>query len=121
VSERIALRGIRAFGKHGVFDVEKAVPQPFDVDVELDARVSAARTSDRLADTLDYAALHARVLRIVRGESFTLIERLADAIGAALLEDERVERVRVTVAKPHLLAGATPSVTIESKRGPSDA
>ncbi len=117
MSERIALRGIRAFGKHGVFEIEKAVPQPFDVDVEIDAEVGAARTSDQLADTLDYADLHARIVRIVRTESFTLIERLADAIARALLTDERVAGVRVTVAKPHLLAGATPSVTIALKRG----
>ena len=48
--DRIAVRGIRAFGHHGVYAEERATGQPFVVDVvlHLDLRPGAAR--DDVAD-----------------------------------------------------------------------
>ena len=120
MSERIALRGIRALGRHGVFPLEQQLAQPFDIDVELDADVSCARSSDALEDTLDNAALLGTIVRIVAGTSYRLLERLGDEIASALLADPRVAAARVTIAKPRLLHGATPSVTVESKRSGRD-
>lgn len=116
MSDRIAVRGIRAYGRHGVFALEQTLRQPFDIDIDLDADLAAARAGDDLDDTLDYAALHAVVTRLVETSSYRLLERLADEIGAYLIRDPRVLRARVTIAKPRLLSGATPSVTIETVR-----
>ncbi len=116
MTDSIAIRGIRAYGRHGVFALEQSLRQPFDIDVELEADVHAARRSDDLADTLDYAALHAAIVGIVESHSYLLLERLADEIGARLMSDPRISLARVTVAKPRLLAGATPAVTIETVR-----
>ena len=106
------IAGIRAYGRHGVSERERASAQPFDVDLTVELDLSAAAAGDELADTLDYARLHERVVAAVTRESFTLLERLARAILDAAFEDERVTRAEVTVAKPNVLAGATPSVTI---------
>jgi len=116
VSDVVAVRGIRAYGKHGALPGERAHPQLFEVDVELEMDLSRARASDELRDTLDYAAAHARVVAIVKDRSYALLERLADEIAMALLGDARVEAVSVTVAKPKLLDGATPSVTLRRSR-----
>ena len=116
MSDIIAVRGIRASGKHGALPGEREREQPFDVDVELECDLTAARASDALADTVDYAAVHARVVAIVRERSFALLERLGEEIARALLDDRRVASVRVTIAKPALLAGATPSVTVAARR-----
>jgi len=51
-----------------------------------------ARASDRLADTVDYGALHAAVTEIVAQERFALLERLGDAILAAVMRDARIAR-----------------------------
>ncbi len=57
---RIFVRDIRAYGRHGANPGERDAAQPFDLDVELVADVDLrARTSDDLADTIDYAAIHA--------------------------------------------------------------
>jgi 7,8-dihydroneopterin aldolase/epimerase/oxygenase len=117
LNDRIELRGIRAFGHHGADPGEKIVAQPFDIDVMLELDLSAARTSDALADTLDYSVLHATIVRIVGERSYDLIERLGADLLDAMLADSRVARASVCIAKPRLLAGATPAVTLHAARG----
>jgi dihydroneopterin aldolase len=109
--QQITLRGIRVHGRHGANPGERDIAQPFDLDVLLDVDVTRAMTTDDLADTINYAALHADVVRIVRTTSYRLLERLATDILDALIADERVYRAQVTIGKPQLLAGATPAVT----------
>ena len=114
--DRITLRGIRAYGRHGANEGERDQPQPFDVEVELEVDTSVAQRSDDLNDTVDYAALHVRVVDIVALTSFALLERLAAEIADAAMHDARIACARVTIAKPGILDGATPSVTIERRR-----
>lgn len=116
MNDSIQLRGIRAFGHHGANPGEKIVAQPFDIDVALELDLSAARASDALDDTFDYSALHTAIVRIVRENSYDLIERLGADVLAVMLADPRVVFATVTVGKPNLLAGATPSVTLHAGR-----
>jgi dihydroneopterin aldolase len=115
-SDKIELRGIRAFGHHGANPGEKVVAQPFDIDVSLELDLSGARRSDALADTLDYSTLHATIVRLVRERSYNLIERLGADLLEAILADSRVQRASVRIAKPALLAGATPAVIVHAAR-----
>ncbi len=115
--EGIELRGIRAWGRHGADAGEQDVPQPLDVDLVLEADVRAARASDDLADTIDYGALHATIVQIVRTQRCRLLERLGDAILAEVMRDERIAVARIWIAKPGLLAGATPVVSLTRVRG----
>lgn len=115
---RITLSGIRAYGRHGVFPHERETPAPFDLSVSIDADLTAAAASDDLADTIDYDALHRRLVSIVAETSFALLERLAAALIDAVLEDPRVLSAEVTVAKPDILNGATPAVTLSRRRDP---
>jgi dihydroneopterin aldolase len=114
--DTIELRGIRAYGRHGANPGEKDVPQPFDVDVWLDVDLAAARASDALADTVDYASLHFTLIDIVRDRSFDLLERLGEEMLAEIMGDARVVSATVRIAKPRLLAGATPAVTLRAHR-----
>ena len=114
--DTIELRNIRAFGRHGANAGEKDVPQPFDIDVSLDIDLSLARANDRLADTVNYAALHATIVEIVRVRSYDLLERLGADMLDAILADPRVVRATVRIGKPGLLAGATPSVMLRAGR-----
>lgn len=114
--DQIAIGGIRAFGRHGAHPGEKDRPQAFDVDLVLDVDLAAAARSDALADTVDYAALHARIVAIVETTSFDLLERLAAELVRAAFEDARVRAAAVTIGKPRLLNGATASVTLRRSR-----
>jgi len=108
----IALRGVRAYGRHGANPGEREREQPFDVDVVVEIDLRQAEVSDDLGDTLNYAQLHGRITDIVQSTSFTLLERLAAEIVRAIFADARVARAEVEIAKPSLLDGATPSVRL---------
>jgi dihydroneopterin aldolase len=116
MSDTIALRGIRAFGRHGANRGEKDVPQPFDLEVVLDVDLSAARRSDALAETVDYASLHAAIVEIVANTSYDLLERIGQDVLDRIFSDPRVTRAQVSIGKPRLLAGATPVVTLRQTR-----
>jgi len=116
LSDTIALRGIRAFGRHGANAGEKDVPQPFDVDVALDIDLASARRSDALAETVDYAALHAAIVDIIATTSYDLLERIGQDVLDRIFRDPRVTRAEVSIGKPRLLSGATPVVTLRQVR-----
>ena len=70
-------------------------------DVALHVRTSAAAGSDDLADTVDYGQVANSVHALIVGEPVDLIETLAERIADACLGFPGVERVKVTVHKPH--------------------
>ena len=115
-SSRIELRGVRAYGRHGTAPDERNHAQAFDLDLVLEVDLDAARKSDELSDTVDYASLHRRVVDIVSTTSFKLLERLAQRLLDEALSDPRVLFASVTLAKPRLLCGATPVVTVSAER-----
>lgn len=98
--DRIELRGLRVLGTHGVLDAERAQPQPFEVDVAIEANLDAAGRSDALADTVDYGAVASAAERVVREESYALMERIAERIAEDVLAvDRRITAVTVSVWK----------------------
>jgi 7,8-dihydroneopterin aldolase/epimerase/oxygenase len=114
-ADRIELRGLRAVGTHGALPEEQERGQPFEIDVDVVADLSAAGSSDALGDTVDYGALAHAVERIVTKERFHLLERLAERIAEDVLADGRVASVVVTVRKlrpPVAVDLASAAVTI---------
>ena len=97
--DRVLITGLRESGIHGVLLEERTRAQPFEVDVELSVDVAAAGASDALDDTVDYARVADAVSRVVREESYQLLERLATRIAEECRVDERVAAVAVTVRK----------------------
>jgi dihydroneopterin aldolase len=114
--DEIAITGIRAFGRHGAYAGEKDRPQAFDLALKMRVDLEAASRSDRLADTIDYAEIHRRVVEIVQQRSFDLLERLGAEILDVLFADERVRAAEVSIGKPGLLDGATATVTVRRSR-----
>jgi dihydroneopterin aldolase len=97
--DRIALEGMVFSGRHGVRPAERAEPQEFKVDVNVDADLAAPGSSDRVEDTVDYRRIYAIAKGVIEGESAKLIETLAQRIADGVLELPRVATVSVRVAK----------------------
>jgi dihydroneopterin aldolase len=100
MADVITLTGLRARGRHGVYDFERAQGQDFVVDVVLEVDLSAATGSDDVADTVHYGELAERLVAVVGGEPVNLIETLADRLAGTCLADRRVAAATVTVHKP---------------------
>lgn len=106
------LDGIRAFGRHGADPGERDAAQPFDLTIVLQLDLTPAAESDNLREAVDYSIVRQTAASIIESTSFRLIERLAAEIAHAILEDSRIAHAEITIAKPGVLEGATPSVTL---------
>ncbi|NYI05681.1 dihydroneopterin aldolase [Allostreptomyces psammosilenae] len=98
--DRVALRGLRAVGHHGVFPEEREKGQTFVVDLELRLDTRPAAAGDDLASTVHYGIVAEQVVAVVEGEPVDLIETLAQRIADQCLEHQAVREVEVTVHKP---------------------
>lgn len=119
VRDRITLTGLRVFGRHGVFDHEKRDGQEFVVDITAWLDLTPAAASDALTETLHYGELAQSAADIVGGEPCDLIESVAGRIADAVMADERLQAVEVTVHKPSApipLTFADVAVTVGRRR-----
>ena len=97
--DRIELRGMSFQGRHGARPGEQGRAQEFKVDLEIEADLSDAGRSDRLADTVDYTQARRAAKEVIEGPSRALLESLATAIAERVLALPRVEAVSVRVTK----------------------
>ncbi|WP_114560717.1 dihydroneopterin aldolase [Desertihabitans aurantiacus] len=100
VPDRVTVRGIRAFGRHGVLDFERAQGQDFVVDLTCWLDSPLAAQTDDLEATVHYGVLAERVVADIEAEPVALIEALAERIARTCLSFTPVTQVEVTVHKP---------------------
>jgi dihydroneopterin aldolase len=120
--DRVALRGLKARGHHGVFPKEREEGQTFVVDLVLGLDTAPAAASDDLTKTVHYGVVAEEVVDVVRGEPVDLIETLAQRIADQVLKHDLVEEVEVTVHKPDApipLAFSDVAVTVRRTAGRS--
>ncbi len=122
VPDRITLRGLRAHGRHGVYDFERERGQMFRVDavLELDTRPAAA--GDDLDRTVNYAELAHQLYAVLSGEPVNLLETLAQRLVDVCLTSPLVGAAEITVHKPEAELGVPfddVTVTIRRQKNPS--
>jgi FolB domain-containing protein len=120
-TDLIEIRGLKLRGHHGVTSEERSVEQP--ILVSLAARIDTRQASrfDDLAATLDYEEAVTIISKIVTGESFQLLETLADRVARAILANHRVLDVWVRVVKPEVaLSEEVDEVAVEISRSRDD-
>ena len=83
--DRITLSSMRYEGLIGVTGEERSFPQMLEVDLVVEADLSAAAASDQLAETIDYGPLVNLTQRTVEGGSFELLEGLAGSLADGVL------------------------------------
>lgn len=84
----------------GIHDVELHRPQTIVVDVHAGLPRAKACETDRIADTIDYGAVHERLAALYRDHKLTLLESFAEAIAHMLIVDFGAAWVRVKAVKP---------------------
>ena len=102
MSDQVFVSGLVIHAHHGVMEHESKVGQRFVLDLELSLDLKDAARSDKLVDTVSYSAIVETASRAVTAQSHRLVETAAGTVADALLDGfARVNRVQVTVRKPH--------------------
>lgn len=99
----VFVRGLEIQAGIGVYDHEHGRLQPLIIDVTLEL---APAMVESLADTVNYEDVAAAARAIVAGGHVGLVEKFAERLAAACLDDMRVRRVTVRVEKPTALEAA---------------
>ena len=97
---RVELRGLSAFGAHGVSEAEREVGRRIVLDISFTVRGCGAVDSDELTDTVDYGAVAKLASEVVTGRSFRTLERLCAIVSAELVAAFDVTDVEIRAAKP---------------------
>jgi dihydroneopterin aldolase len=119
LNDRIDLKGIEVYAKHGVLSHEQEKAQVFRVDVTAFTDMTVAAQTDDLSDALDYSVLAMEVREAVGSESHKLMETVATKVSDAVMSHPQVTRSIVTIHKPDApidLVFSDVSVTLERTR-----
>lgn len=84
-ADRIILKGMEFYGRHGVLAPERELGQRFEVDLELFLDLTEAGKKDDLARTVDYGKVYETVAKVFSGPPRRLLEAVAEDIAAAVL------------------------------------
>lgn len=99
--DKIIIKGLKLFAYHGVNEEEKINGQDFILDIVLTVNINKACVSDNVEDTISYAKVVKTVRRVFTAEKYDLIEKCAQVIADAVLNEyPDVFSVDVTVKKP---------------------
>src|ERR1043165_8264606 len=112
----VFIRNLEVLASIGIHGHERGKHQPVRINVDL-AVEDAVVVQDRLDKVVDYEAITAKIREIIAAGHINLAETLAERIGQACFEDQRVKTARVRVEKLHALPGAeSAGVEIERER-----
>ncbi len=100
----------------GVHETERLTPQMLIFDLEIGIPEKQAFVSDKLSETIDYAAVVALIKRELISPRFLLLERLAQHLCEQIEREFESSWIRLSVAKGDILAGAK-QVGIVLERG----
>jgi dihydroneopterin aldolase len=121
-SDRIFLRGLSVDCIIGFIEWERRIKQTVVIDIELPVDCRLAAVSDEVADTLDYKKVSKRIIAFVEGSQFKLVETLAHRTAMLVLEEFRVDWVRLSINKPGAIRGSRDvGIALERKRADLEA
>ncbi|MDD7383979.1 MAG: 2-amino-4-hydroxy-6-hydroxymethyldihydropteridine diphosphokinase [Actinomycetaceae bacterium] len=102
--DSITVKGITAFGFHGVLPEETKLGQVFSADVSYGVETADAAAADDLSATISYADVVDAVRSVLAGSPMRLLETVAARIAGAVLGLGALW-VDVTIHKPHAPVG----------------
>ena len=91
----------------GIHETELHHPQPLAIDVHAGLPRARACDTDRIADTIDYGVVCARLRRLLVEHRLQLLEAFAEAVAGILIGEFGASWVRVKVVKPKKFSDVT--------------
>ena len=100
---QLFLRDVRLEAKVGIYKRERVTSQPIALDLEIELPTDRVFATGKVADTIDYAVLVARIRAELAERRFGLVEELAAFVAELVLGEFHAPWVRVSVAKLGIL------------------
>ncbi|CAG9261568.1 dihydroneopterin aldolase [Paraburkholderia unamae] len=102
----------------GIDSSEQDVAQPVRMNLAIGVPVLRACSTDRIEDTVNYAAVRGALHALLASHGVRLLEALAEAVARLLIVEFGAHWVRVAIAKPDKFEDvAAVGVVIERRRG----
>ncbi|MBY0577900.1 MAG: dihydroneopterin aldolase [Burkholderiales bacterium] len=99
----IFIQAFRADTLIGIYDWERKIRQPVEIDIEIGIPGNAG--SDEIADTIDYGRVVERIREVLSSHNFSLLEALAEHLAGIILVEFGSPWVRLSVAKIDAMSG----------------
>ena len=113
---KIFIKGLKVDAECGVYAHEKGRKRPLIIDIEVSVGDDVRSSSDELAQTVDYDTLAAHIHDVAGSTHLHLIETFAEQVCSKVLNDPRIQTVRLRIEKPGSVPGAICS-GVEIERG----
>lgn len=99
--DKIIIKDLEVFAKHGVLKAENVLGQKFLVSAELNIDTRKAGITDALELSLDYAKVCHFINKYVQDTTYHLIEALAEHLSLALFANyDLIESIKLCIKKP---------------------
>lgn len=117
--DKIVIKNLEVFGKHGVLPEENRLGQKFLINAILYISTREAGLKDDLTKSIHYGEVSHFISSFMTKYTFQLIETVAEQMARAiLLEFPSMEKIRLEILKPWAPIGLPlESVSIEIERG----
>jgi 7,8-dihydroneopterin aldolase/epimerase/oxygenase len=115
---RIFIQGLRIDARIGVYDWEKAAPQPLQIDLEFGLASQLACHTDRLGDAVDYAEVVARLKELANARHYELVEAMGEAMAMTLQSEFGVPWLVLRLSKLAPFPGAEVGIVVERGKRP---
>lgn len=117
--DKIFLKELKVQTVIGIWEWERRITQLVSLDLEMATDVKRAAATDRVDDALNYKDVAKRVIDLVAGSRFELLESLAEAVARLIVTEFGVPWVKVSAAKPGAIEGSR-EVGVVIERGRDD-
>ena len=117
--DKIHIKNLEVFAKHGVFPEENMLGQKFVVSAVLYTSTREAGKTDDLTKSIHYGEVSQFITEFMKQNTFQLLETAAERLAEELLlNTERLEKVRLEIKKPWAPVGLPlETVSVEIERG----
>ena len=117
--DKIHIKNLEVFARHGVFPEENALGQKFVVSAVLYTSTREAGRADDLAKSIHYGEVSRFITEFMEQNTFQLLETAAERLAEELLlNTERLEKICLEIKKPWAPVGLPlETVSVEIERG----
>lgn len=102
----VYIRDLRIDTIIGIFDWERKVRQTISIDLEMATDIRKAAETDDIQYALNYKDVSKRLIGLIEGSEFELVETMAETAAKIVREEFNVPWLKMRLSKPGAIRGA---------------